>query len=425
MKKRVYWLALALLSGIMSMAMPEKELKAQAVSQNRDILVYFYGSDWCRSGNTIYSNVIQQATFRKNLGEGFIIECCNAKEAQTEEEKKAYQAFGSFKHEPDVYPSVHLFTNEGRCYATLDGLPYSITVDALTEKIRAAKKTCASATAQWDFAMKQQGDKRIESLVNGILAMEPLTSIGHLARQENFKSIFDELKKLDPDDKQGWQRRFFFNGMQLAGQVQGLANEKKWVEGETFVNGWVNDSRNTRLLPEQMQQLHLLKFILYKNREGYEDARFTALEKARRINPNSHWGLGAVGWQCMMGRGPVAIPYGWNNSHFKGPTFIWDVEVGVQKSFPDEGRFRVTFQHQKGESKVTFKRVALMSGVNMLAEATGAQVLGKENKTVSFVVSLKAKKAPLILRVEGEVANGTDSSGEIAVEAMLPERRSL
>jgi len=29
------------------------------------------------------------------------------------------------------------------------------------------------------------------------------------------------------------------------------------------------------------------------------------------------------------------------------------------------------------------------------------------------------------LRVEGEVANGTDSSGEISIEAMLPERRAL
>jgi hypothetical protein len=104
---------------------------------------------------------------------------------------------------------------------------------------------------------------------------------------------------------------------------------------------------------------------------------------------------------------------------------MWDVEVGVEKSFPDEGRFRVTFQYQKGESKVTFKRVALMSGGNTLAEATGTQVLGKENKTVSFVVSLKEKKAPLILRVEGESANGMDNSGEIAVEAMLPERRAL
>ena len=229
MKKHFYGLALALLPGVMSMAMPEKDLKAKAVTENRDILIYFYGSDWCRSGNTIYSNVIQQTAFRKNLGEGFLIECCNAKEIQTEEEKKAYQAFGSFKHEPDVYPSVRLFTTEGRCYATLDGLPYSITSDDLVKKIGAAKKIYTAAAAQWDFAMKQQGDKRLESLVNGVLTLEPLTSIGHLNRQENFKSIFDELKKLDPDDKQGWQRRFFFNGMHLAGQAQGFANRRYYA----------------------------------------------------------------------------------------------------------------------------------------------------------------------------------------------------
>lgn len=420
-----FFCLLALVPMAMCQAMPESELKAKAVAEKRDILVYYYGSDWCRSGNTIYEKVIQHPDFRQSLESDFVINCCNAKEKQSEDEKNTYQAWGVFKHEPDVYPAVRLFTSEGRCYAMLDGLPHTTSVTGLTEKIKAAKKTFSAITGQWDFAMKQQGDKKIESLVNGILTLEPLSSIGHLNRQENFKHIFDELKKLDPDDKQGWQRRFFFNGMHLSGQVQGFAKEQKWEEGETFVNGWINDSRNTRLLPEQMQQLHLLKFILYKNREGYEDARFTALEKARRINPKSHWGLGSVGWQCMMGRGPVAIPYGWNSSHFKGATFMWDVEVGVDKSFSDEGRFRVTFQYQKGESKVTFKRVALMSGVHTIAEATGTQVLGKENKTVSFVVSLKEKKAPLVLRVEGEVANGTDSSGEISVEPMLPERRAL
>ena len=217
-------------------------------------------------------------------------------------------------------------------------------------------------------------------LAAGILELEPLTSIGHLNRKENFKYIFDELKKCDPEDQQGWQRRFFFNGNHHAGKVRGFAGEEQWTEGATYIDELLQDQRNDKLTTEQLQQLHLLRFMLYRKREGFEKPCLAALEKTYQLDPDSHWGAAALGWQCMRGAGPVTLTYGWNSSHLSQQNFVWDLHAGTQNNFPFAGRFELKMRHNQGADALTIKKVTLLSANSVLAADDTAQVLDKESR---------------------------------------------
>lgn len=174
--------------------------KAQAAKENKDILVFFTGSDWCGWCKILKKEVLDTPAFQAAAPKQFVLEEADfpqktklppALEAQN---KKLHEQFGV-----QGKPAVVMLDAQGRPYAQIGyrpGGPEQYL--AMLSEFQACR---AARDAAWKQAEAAQGVERAKWLAVGLDAMDEEIAI------RSYGSVLEEIKKLDPQDTLGLAKK--------------------------------------------------------------------------------------------------------------------------------------------------------------------------------------------------------------------------
>ncbi len=253
-----------------------------------------------------------------------------------------------------------------------------------------------------DLAAKASGPERAKHLGAA------LDLLGELALQNGRQShlaLLDELKKLDPQDAVGTQRRLTFNPDQLAeAKLWPLVNEKKNAEALALVDKELQDPRNNTWL---RQHLLGLRFYVFQCQEKLDEAA-EVLRQIIRMDGTTDMAKLARGYLDNLTQPVVLTEAKWKPEHLRA--YFADWRLDVSGLIREKGSCEIEFKRVDGEN-ITVKDVVLMAGNRELAKA---DVPSGGSKVELAVSSLPAgQKAWLKIAAKGQGWFG--SRGDILI----------
>ena len=148
----------------------------------------------------------------------------------------------------------------------------------------------------------------------------------------------------------------------------------------------------------------------------------TCRAKSRRLIPIPS-GASARGELGLRHRSATPmLTYGWATSQVKPGLNAWDM-ADTAYFFDHAGPYKCCMTSTGGKDALKIRRVALLDGATVLAEARPDAGLAPTNASVEVDLDFKDWRAgrTVTLRVEAEAADGhTDINGQFSVEPQLP-----
>ena len=284
------------------------DLRQQAKAENKPVLIFYHGSDWCVSGETILK-VWNNPNVQSKLGETFLTGTYDVPSVNSAAIEASNAPAKSLRVDITQYPAIAFYTPNGECFAIWGNIPCNVTANSILQKSAELFDVWKKAAALKEKAETQTGLDAANTAAEFFNTLIPYSSIGFLRSDKSFKSVWTLMEKQDPDDKTGWRRFYNFDYQWYGNQISEFRNNNQFEEAEAFIKIEQNDPRNDKLSVEQKQVLALLPFCLNKNRDGYKDANVALLKEVVQMDPTTRWGIGAAGWLRELGEeSPVAIP---------------------------------------------------------------------------------------------------------------------
>ncbi|MCX7007518.1 MAG: hypothetical protein NTY53_09780 [Kiritimatiellaeota bacterium] len=364
-----------------------EEASAKAKAANRDLFVFVGGSDWSAAARAYKVNVIASPQLAPVLGGEFLWLEIDHPELPTDAQKETAKANRNFNVTIHNYPGVVLLDSEGRCYLKLEAPK-----GELAAAVKVARALKARRDAELALADKSTGLERARHLGAALDLLGP-TCLQN-GKQSHCKQL-DELKKLDPSDTLGTQRRLTFNPDQFAEkELWELTNKKKFADAHKLVDKELADPRNNLWL---RQHLMALKFFVLKQLQ-----QLIALDRA------SDMARQAAAYIANITQ-PVTLASSiWKPEHLRFYFAEWRLDVTRQ--ITGAGEYTIQFKHTDGDT-ITVRDVAVLNGSAQVAKAD----MPKRGDSVTLKVPAFAPGGKVWLKIFAKGHGWFGSHGEILV----------
>ena len=328
-------------------------------------------------------------------------------------------------------PRLALMDSQGRAVACEKKPRATLNYETMAERIRKMRDLRAKRDELWASAEKAAGPAKAELLRQ---SMDVLGFANWPGNGNCYKPIHDEIRKADPQDESGAVRWLGFGGDIHGGTcdltpVWKARDAKNFEEAIALVDKAVKDPRNKILTNEQIQRLIMAKFHIYRSWPGHEEQRFDVQCEIAAFDPLTYWGIGAIGYLACFDKNTepmltsVGPNGGWKARHIKaGTDSSWSF-FDTMNYFDHAGPYKVRLNFGGGKDSIKIKRLALLEGTTVVAEATpNADVGPGKNVETDLLVTSWNDDARHTLRVEYAAETGrTDSNGNFSFEPLLPE----
>lgn len=409
----LYSIAFSSLSGAAQRAADYPEAQNLAKQQGSDIVVLVVGSDWNQPSKR-YAETWNDATFAKTLPDKMVLLCWDKVENPDEAGKALTLKNKDCPAAVRSVPGLALIDKDGRLVGTRNGTQELGEPRQLSLHIKSLTATRVQRDELWKRAEQVQGARRAEALGQGLDVMKQ-----HLGHRKVYDPVFQEMKKADPDDKSGYVGKYQFPGADLAPQVLGNYVQKKlFAEGENYLLQW---HRNSRLDPEQRQQLHAARFCLYQHWPEKQSLARKALEDLRDVNPKSVMGQSASRYLSHLFP-PLTYEGGWKPTHLKGEKSSWKIDVSRQ--ITQKSDYSLTFRYRSGGDALVIHGVKLVDRQGVLSTDEHQGSTGHQNKDNVYRFSLNRRPVGQVwLHAEVSAGGRNDSAGSFSIEAVAPASR--
>ncbi len=346
---------------------------AEAKKENRDVLVYFTGSDWCPPAVKFKAGILDAGDVRQKLDGQFIVAVIDrpatASPEQIEADKKQNKALEIV---PRNYPEIVLSDNAGRAYAQIDcRLDAPKTPAALLKKIEVALDSKAKRDTAFAEAEKLSGPDKALALGRGLDALAPDVA-------GTYKAEIDVMKKADPEDKSGYVAKYTFHANTFLERevLKPVADKKPEDAARAIAKMLAND----KLTLDQKMYVRAAKVAFFKEQKKQPEM-IAALRETVAASPAHDLAQGAQGYLDFLEK-PVTLPDGkWNNPCCRNPG-IWLVDVSDTVKTP--GRYQVVMEHLNGSDRQRVSNVALVAGDKVLAAKKTDERVGPDNKRLAW-----------------------------------------
>jgi hypothetical protein len=353
-------------------------------------------------------------------------------EAQTLARKNAAFTWWDGTH----CPRVALVDSDGRAIAADDKPRGDLTPTSLAERVKKLREKRETRDEWLAKAEGAQGPEKAEFLRQ---ALEALAIRNWPGNGNCYKIIHDQIKAADPKDVSGVIRWLGFStdpkgGVPWAKPAWNEAiattggkvpTDADYHEALARVDKELADPRNKILSHENIQRMMVAKFHIYKKWKGHEEQRFQIQQEIAAFDPTTFWGIGANGYVGMYGKSPVPyLTYGWKANQVKPGINSWKM-TDTAEYFDHPGSYKILLTHAGGASKLKVKRIALLDGDTVVAEASpntdlGPGPLSKVETTLDFGAWKAGRSYTLLAELEAAVGQ-TNSSGTFSIEPWLIE----
>lgn len=328
-------------------------------------------------------------------------------------------------------PRIALMDSEGRAVAC-ENKPRlrSPNYSSLAMRVRELRAVREKRDALWAKAEAAQGPERAELYRQSLDVM----GFANWAGNDNcYKAIHDKIREADPKDESGAVRWLTFgkdprHGLQWTEPSWSKALEKKDLTDEDFkealarIDKELKDPRNRVLDHERIQRIMVAKYLVYRRWPKHEEQRFDIQREIAAFDPDTFWGIGARGELGLHHHSATPmLTYGWAPSQIKSGPNVWDM-TDTSYLFDHAGPYKVRMTYAGGKDTLKVRRIALLDGSTVIAEARPDASVGPTNAFVEVDLNFKSWRVDhkAVLRVESEVADGhTDITGNFRVEPQL------
>ena len=330
-----------------------------------------------------------------------------------------------------VCPRIALLDSQGRAVASENKPRLGLTPKTMAARVKELRAIREKRDALWAKAEAVQGPARAEWLRQGLDVMAIANWSGN---DKCYVPIHDKIRAADPKDESGALRWLTFggdprDGLKWAepGWSKALANkdlsDKNFMEALARIDKELKDPRNKALDHERIQRMMIAKYLVYSRWPKHQEQRFDIQREIAALDPDTFWGIGAIGDLAMNHQTATPmLTYGWGGKQVKPGINRWNM-ADTAYFFDHAGPYKVFMLHKSGKDELNIKRIALMDGASVLAEATPSARLGPEHPSVAVDLELEtwSEARKLVLIVEAETTGGqTNSSGVFVVEPQLP-----
>ncbi|MEO5712909.1 MAG: discoidin domain-containing protein [Luteolibacter sp.] len=332
-------------------------------------------------------------------------------------------------------PRVALTDSEGRGIAAIDTPRGDLTPATLAVQVRKLRETRIARDEWLAKAGALKGPEQAEALRK---ALDVLGFANWPGNGNCYKPVHDQILAADPQDASGavrwlgfstdpkgsvpWAKPAWNEALDTQGGKR-VPTDADYQEALARVDKELADPRNKVLSHEAIQRMMVAKFHIYKSWKGHEDDRFKIQEEIARLDPDTFWGIGARGYIGMYGKSTTPyLTYGWKAEQVKSGANTWRM-TDTGYFFDHPGTYHVTLVPAGGASAVKVKRLALLDGETVIAEARPDAGFGANNPAVGAVFNCAAWKPDrsYVFLAEIEAAAGTDCAGKFSIEPWLIE----
>jgi len=332
-------------------------------------------------------------------------------------------------------PRVALVDAAGRAIAAEDSPRLDLTPGSLAARIRAMHDKRINRDELLAAADKAQGADQAE------LLRQALAVLGFANWPGNgncYQPIHERIRKVDPQDASGatrwlgfssdpkggvpWAKPAWNEAIDTQGGKRTLA-DADYQEALSRVDKELADPRNKVLSHENIQRMMVAKFHIFKAWKGHEDERFRIQQEIAAFDPTTFWGIGANGYLGMYGRSETPyLTYGWKPNQVKAGINVWRMtDTGYYFDHP--GHYKVTLTHAGGASTVRIKRLAMLDGESVLAEAAPDAEFGPASnaRVVAFMDCAgwqSGKSYRLLAEIDARDGQ-TDNAGTFTIEPWI------
>lgn len=333
-----------------------------------------------------------------------------------------------------ICPRVALMDSNGCAVACENKPRLGLTPASLAARVRELRAVREKRDALWERAAKAQGSQKAELLRQGL----DLLGFANWAGNDNcYKPVHEAIKAADPKDESGAVRWLGFSGDPKGGVPWAepscwKALDKKdptdadFQEAIARVDRELKDPRNRILDHERIQRMMNAKYLIYKRWPGHQEERFDRMREIAAFDPLTFWGIGATGYIAMHKRGPVPmLTYGWGTNHVAAGTNVWNL-TDTAYFLDHAGAYTIRLAYGGGKGALTVRRVALLDGSTVLAEARTAATLDAANRSAEVTLLFKDWRADrkTVVCVEAEAPEGrTDITGSFEIDPQLSAPR--
>ncbi len=380
-----------------------EEAAARAKTLNRDLFVFVGGSDWSAVSRAYKTNVIASPQLPPALGGDLLWLEIDHPELPTDAQKESARKNRDFNVTIHNYPGVVLLDAEGRCYLKLEAPPGGVT--ELAAAVKAARALKARRDAELALAAKTAGAESARHLGSALDLVGPM---GQQNGKQSHRKLLDELKKLDPKDAVGTQRRLTFNPDAFAEkELWPLTDKKKFAEAHKLVDKELSDPRNSVGL---RQHLLGLKFFVFQREERLDDA-VRQLQQIVALDRTSDMAREATAYIANITQPVTLASKEWKPEHLRFFFAEWRLDAAKQVTGP--GQYEIQFKHTGGDS-ITVRDVAVMNGAAQLVKAD----LPKRGDTVALKVPPFTPGGKVWLKISAQGHGWFGSHGEILIRKL-------
>lgn len=333
-------------------------------------------------------------------------------------------------------PRVALMDSNGCAVACENKPRLGLTAETLAARVKELRSVREKRDAKWAEAAKAQGPQKAELLRQ---SLELLGFANWTGNDNCYKPVHEEIRKADSNDVSGAVRWLKFSGDPKGGVPWEQPDWGKALAGKDLTDAdykealariekELKDPRNRVLDHERIQRIMNAKYLVYKRWPNHQEQRFDVMREIAAFDPTTFWGIGATGYIGMHKRCPTPmLTYGWATNQVRPGTNVWDM-TDTAYFFDHAGPYNVKLTFAGGKGSMQVKRIALLDGAKVLAEAQPDADLGPGHGAVEAELNFKDWRADLkaTLRVEAITTN-TDIAGNFSVEPQLlsPPPRKL
>jgi hypothetical protein len=333
-------------------------------------------------------------------------------------------------------PRIALTDSEGRGVATFDTPRRDLTPVTLAERVKKMRATRIARDEWLAKAAKAQGPEQAELLRK---SLEVLGFANWPGNGNCYKPVHDQIRAADPQDQSGavrwlgfsndpkggvpWAKPAWNEALNTQGGKRALA-DADYQEALARVDKELADPRNKVLTHENIQRMMVAKFHIYKSWKGHEEDRFRVQGEIAKFDPDTFWGIGARGYVGMYGKSETPyLTYGWKAGQVRAGANTW--RMGDTGYFFDHaGSYRIVLSPTGGASTVKVKRLALLDGEKVIAEAKPDAEFGANKPAVSATFDCNAWKPERAYTFVAEIeaaAGQTDCGGRFGIEPLFIE----
>ncbi len=322
-----------------------------AGEQGKLVFVFVTGSQWSKPCREYKQLVIESGELARLFGDKFIGFEIDVPDMPTEARKKTID---DQKKGFDVtvrnYPGVVLLDGESRMIMKREGVDGGLRT--LNRAIREALAKKDRRDVFLEKAQKAEGDEKAKQLAGAL----ELLGKSSIHGGNSHRKIFDELKKLDPEDKLGTQRRLDFNVDAFAERsIWPLTREKKYDEALELIAKELTDSRNDK---ELRQRFTAMRFFVYQEQKELDKAVQT-LNQLIAIDEKSYMAELARGYISNITDKIVLEGPAWEPKYLRFFFATWHLDA--KKLVPEGGEYEIHFERTQHEN-ISVQDVAFFIG---------------------------------------------------------------